>query len=250
MSGNDPLRLAQPQGHPRRAWPSAVWLVPVVAALIALGLLVQHLLRDGPTITITFPSGEGLEAGRTPVKYKDVTIGMVTAVRLSKDFGRVEVDARIASSSEGLIREGAAFWIVRPRISLSQISGLGTLFSGNYIAVDRSDSESSARRFAGLESPKAVTAGTRGREYRLHSADARQLDVGQPVYYRGLEVGQVTSYAIARDGQGVDVTVFVKAPYDQYVHPITRFWTAGGLVVSLSGPGVNARPQPPGSLLI
>jgi len=250
MSGDDPLRLAQPEAAGRRRWPSAVWLVPAVAALIALGLLAEHLTREGPTITIAFASGEGLEAGKTPVKYKDVTIGMVTAVRLSKDYDAVEVEARIARSAAGMMKEGADFWIVRPRFSLSQISGLGTLFSGNYIAFDRSDSSRDARRFAGRENPKAVTLGMQGRQYRLQAVDAQQVQTGQPVYYRGLEVGQVMSYAIAGDGKGVDVSVFVKAPYDAYVRPTTRFWTAGGLDVSVSGAGFDVRTESLVSMLI
>ena len=68
---------------PRRLRISLVWIVPIVAALVAGGIALQRILREGPTITILFKSAPGIEAGKTFVKYKDVGIGQVTGVRLS-----------------------------------------------------------------------------------------------------------------------------------------------------------------------
>ena len=119
--------------RPRRARISVVWIVPVLAAIVAIGIVVQRFISEGPTITIIFRTAEGVEAGKTLIKYKDVNIGQVTAVSLTDDFAKVEVKAKIAKHAAGLMVDDATFWIVRPSISLSGISGLSTLLSGNYI---------------------------------------------------------------------------------------------------------------------
>ena len=117
-----------------RARISLVWLVPVLAAMVALSLFFQRAAREGPEVVVTFKSAHGIEPGKTPVRYKDVQIGVVTAVELSSDFRSTEVTARITRKAASLMTQGAAFWIVRPRVGMTEISGLGTLFSGNYIA--------------------------------------------------------------------------------------------------------------------
>src|SRR6188472_2563694 len=118
---------------PRRARFSPIWIVPILAIVVAIGIAWERFASEGPTITITFKSADGIEAGKTFVKYKEVNIGQVTGVRLTDDGQNVEVTARIAKSASALMVEDAHFWVVRPRISLSGISGLSTLISGNYI---------------------------------------------------------------------------------------------------------------------
>jgi paraquat-inducible protein B len=162
----------------------------------------------------------------------------------------VEVSAKIAKEAAGLMTEGASFWIVRPRITLNEVSGLGTLLSGNYIGFDRGRSSEERRHFLGLEAARVISPGTPGRQFTLHSTDAEHIDVGLPVYYRGLQVGQVTAYDLAPDGRAVDLQVFVNSPYDTYVHPTTRFWNASGLDVSLGTGGVNLRTESLVSLLV
>src|SRR5215468_10873668 len=137
----------------RRARVSVVWVIPIVAAVVALGIAVQRVLSEGPTITITFKAAEGIEGGKTVVKYKDVTIGQVTAVQLSKDYSRVEVTAQIIKSAAGLMVEDASFWVVEPRITLSGVSGLGTLLSGNYIGFEVGKSKKKEDKFTGLDTP-------------------------------------------------------------------------------------------------
>ncbi len=131
-----------PRSFPGGACASpSVWIIPILAALVAVGIAIQRILSEGPTITIIFQSAEGIEAGKTFIKYKDVNIGQVTAVQLSEDYGKVEVTAKIAKSAAGLMVEDAQFWVVRPRITLSGISGLDTLLSGNYIGFERGQVE-------------------------------------------------------------------------------------------------------------
>ena len=122
---------------------SVVWIIPVVAALVALGIAVQRILSEGPTITIVFKAAEGVEAGKTFVKYKDVNIGQVKTVKLSSDYTKVVVTAKIDKSAEGLIVEDAEFWVEQPRVTLSGVSGIGTLLTGNFIGAQDGKVETS-----------------------------------------------------------------------------------------------------------
>jgi paraquat-inducible protein B len=226
---------------PSRARISVVWIIPILAALVAIGVAIQRILSEGPTITIIFKVAEGLEAGKTFVKYKDVNIGQVTAVQLSPDYKHVEVKAQIAKSAEGLMVEDAKFWVVEPRITLGGVSGLGTLLSGNYIGFASGASAKKQRTFRGLDVPPFLTGGQAGRQFVLKADSLGSLGVGAPVYYRSLQAGQVVSYQLASDGQAIEVTIFVSAPYDQYVNPGTRFWNASGIGVSVGAGGVDVR---------
>jgi paraquat-inducible protein B len=251
MPDIDEPALPRPRIERRRRWRlSAVWIVPMVAAVAALGLVAQRIAREGPTVTVSFKSASGLVPGTTLVKYKDVTIGRVTAVSLSADFDSAEVSVRMDRAAASLVTQGASFWIVRPRLSLSEISGLGTLFSGNYIGFDRGQGRAGVGRFVGLDSPKVVSPGTPGRQFTLRAADAAGIDVGQPVYHRGVKVGEVASYGFAAGGRAVDVGIFVNAPYDAYVRPATRFWNVGGIDASVGADGLNLRTESLVSLLL
>jgi len=239
----DDAALPQATVEPaRRARLSPVWIVPLVAAVVALGIFAERVLSEGPAVTIVFQSAEGIEAGKTFVKYKDVNIGQVTAVRLTEDFGRVEVTARIAKSAAGLMVEDAKFWVVRPRISLSGVSGLSTLLSGDYIGFDAGASTKRQKTFTGLEVPPIIDGGP-GRRFVLHAPDLGSLGIGSPVYFRRLPVGQVVAIDLAADGKSVAITVFVNAPYDRYVTAGTRFWNASGFDVSLTANGIDVRTQ-------
>ena len=227
----------------RRARISVVWLIPILAAVVALGIAVQRILSEGPTITIVFKIAEGVEAGKTVVKYKDVNIGRVTAVRLSGDYAKVEVTAKIDKSATGLIVEDAKFWVVQPRVTLSGVSGLGTLLSGNYIGFEVGKSTKKERKFTALEVAPIITSGQPGRQFALKAPDLGSLGVGSPIYYRRLQAGQVIAYDLTGDGKAVDLKVFVNAPYDRYVNPGTRFWNASGLDVSVGAGGVEVRTE-------
>src|SRR5215472_11274895 len=130
----------------RRARISAVWIIPALALLVAVGIAVNRIRNEGPTIIIVFASAEGIEAGKTPIKYKDVAIGLVSSVQLTSDHSRVEVIAKMAKSAEGLMVEDAKFWVVGARITLSGVSGLGTLLPGNYIGFEVGTSKTAQRR--------------------------------------------------------------------------------------------------------
>lgn len=227
-----------------------VWLVPLIAVLIGGWLAVQAILQKGPTITISFVTGEGLEAGKTKIKFKNVDIGVVTSVVLAPDHKRVIATAELSKDATSMLVDDTRFWVVRPRISGGTVSGIGTLLSGSYIGMDIGTQTKERHAFVGLEAPPVFASGVPGREFVLKAENLGSLDVGSPVYYRRLQVGQVTSFELDPDGSGVTLQVFVNAPYDKYVKGDTRFWQASGIDVSLDTGGVKLNTESLVSILI
>jgi paraquat-inducible protein B len=227
---------------------SIVWLVPLVAAVIGIWLAYTTLQERGPTITITFDNAEGLEAGKTKVKYKDVEVGTVENVRISDDLKRIVVTAEMVKEAESYMAEGTRFWVVSPRLGAGGVSGLGTLLSGVYIGVDPKPG-AAAKEFVGLAEPPLITSDTPGRHYTLRATTRGSISRGSSVYFRGIEVGQVVDYALADDDQSLDIQVFVRAPHDQLVQDNSRFWNASGIRVSMSANGVQVATESVQALL-
>ncbi len=242
--GPTPPSLPEPDVvRPRRWLPSLVWIVPIVAALIGIALVVKSVATRGPTISISFVTAEGLEPGKTKVKYKDVEIGSVRSIKLSPNLSHVLVQVELTKDAEEFAVKDSRFWVVRPRIGASGVSGLGTLLSGSYIGADAGRSTESATEFVGLETPPAVTIDEKGHRYTLHGQSLGSIDIGTPIFYRRIQVGQVTSYALDKDGTGVSMQVFVSAPYDEYVGINTRWWHASGVNVQLDSNGIKVNTQ-------
>ncbi|HEV3104558.1 MAG TPA: MlaD family protein [Trinickia sp.] len=248
---NLPPELPEPVQLPKSGWlPSLVWLVPLVAALVGIALVVRTVAERGPTITITFATAEGLEPGKTQVKYKDVDIGSVKAIRLSKDHARVVVSVQLTKEAEDFAVADTRFWVVRPRIGTSGVSGLGTLLSGAYIGVDAGHSQDTRTEFVGLEKPPAITGDQKGRRYTLHGGSLGSVDIGSPVYYRRVQVGQVVGFSLDKDGKGVTIDVFVDSPYDQYVGTNSRWWHASGVDLRLDSGGLKLNTQSLATVII
>ena len=235
--------------RPRRSRISIVWIIPVLAVLVGIGIAVQRIRSEGPTITIIFRAAEGIEAGKTFIRYKDVIIGQVKTVQFTEDYQNVEVTAKISKRAAGLMVEDAQFWVVRPTISLSGISGLNTLLSGNYIGFQAGTSTVEDSDFIGLEKAPFV-AGRLGHVYTLKADDLGSLAVGSPVHYRHLPVGQVIGFELAPDGKSVDIQVFVSTPYDNFVSLGTRFWRVSGISVNFGADGLDVRTESLASLLV
>jgi paraquat-inducible protein B len=229
---------------------SLVWLVPIVAAVVGAWVAVVRIMSEGPEITIVFKSAEGLEAGKTKIHYNGVDVGTIAKIRLSDDHLQVIATAEMAPKTESFLVADTNFWIVSPRISGATISGLGTLISGAYIGMEIGSSREKKREFVALNTPPVVTSEVPGRYFLLKTQDLGSLDRGTPLFFRRLQVGQVVSYELDKDGQSLSVKVFVNAPYDQYVNSDTRFWQASGVDVSLSATGLQVQTQSVLSLLI
>lgn len=224
---------------PRNHWsPWAIWLIPIIAAAIGGWIVLQAILARGPTITITFKSAEGLEAGKTKIKYKDVDIGDVKKITLSKDRAEVVVTAQLSRNADSFLVADTRFWVVRPRIGAGGISGLGTLFSGAYIGVDVGKSKEEREAFVGLDKPPSIVTGLAGRQFSLHTPQIGSLAVGSPIYYRRLEAGQVVGIDLDQGGNGVTVTIFVNAPFDQFVVANALFWQASGVELKMDADGI------------
>ncbi|MEX5556568.1 MlaD family protein [Pseudomonas rhodesiae] len=245
---------AQTPGSPaiktRRFSVSLVWIVPIVAVLVGISLVVHNVLQQGPTITLNFRTGSGLTANKTEVKYRNVVIGQVTDVALSDDQKSVNATVQLAKQAESFTRADSQFWVVRPRIGAGGVSGIDTLLSGDYIGADIGQSETRARQFKGLENPPPITYGEPGKRFTLHTQTLGSLDIGSPVYYRKIEVGQVVAYKLDAEGKGVDLEVFVHAPNDAYVTQNTRFWNASGIDLSVGANGFALKTESLSSMLV
>src|SRR3569623_218956 len=235
--------LPEPVVRKHRFSLSLIWLVPVLAALVGLSLVVHAWLQAGPEITITFQTAEGLESGKTPVKYKNVVIGKVTGLDLTDDRERVRVKVALNKSAQSFATKGTRYWVVRPRIGLGGVSGVDTLLSGAFIGTDVGDSKEEQYDFTGLEAPPALLHGAPGKSVVLHTDDLGSLDTGSPVYYRRIQVGRVSSYTLDKDGKGESLRIFVDGPNDRFVTRSTRFWNASGVDVSLGANGLKLNTQ-------
>jgi paraquat-inducible protein B len=236
--------LPEPERKPRHRWSvSLIWLVPIAAAVAGLVLVVRTYLEAGPSISISFETAEGLEAGKTEVRYKNVVVGKVRHISLSRDHRQVLARVDLNKDAANLAVEDSRFWVERPRVGINGVSGIETLLSGAYIGVDIGESGEQKTEFTGLEKPPAVTHDMKGKLFMLHTADAGSLAIGSPVYYHRIPVGKVVDSDLDADGRHVTVQVFVDAPSDRLVTENTRFWNASGVDLSLSSSGLKVNTQ-------
>ncbi|MEQ8234340.1 MAG: MlaD family protein [Gammaproteobacteria bacterium] len=217
---------------------SLFWVIPLVAALIGAWLGWQAWSTRGTEVSIRFARGDGIEAGRTSVRYKAVEVGKVAAVRITPDLRAIEVTARINPDFEDHLTGQTRFWVVRPRIGTSGVSGLNTLVSGAYIEVDPAPGKP-ARKFTGLEEPPLVTSDKPGREFVLEARELGSLQTGSPLTYKGVEVGETLGHELDAATDRVLVHVFVREPYAALVRESTRFWLASGIDVAVGAEGLD-----------
>lgn len=240
----EPRPLPKPEILDSRRWHvSLIWLVPLIAALAGLALVIRTFLQEGPSITIRFQTAEGLEAGKTEVHYKNVVVGKVDAIALSPDHQTVVVTVRLSKNAESVAVADTRFWVERPRVGVSGVSGINTLLSGAYIGVDIGNSTEPERHFTGLEKPPAVTHDEHGQRFTLHGDDAGSLIIGAPVYFRRVPVGRVAALDLDTDGRGVTVQIFIDAAYSNFVTTNTHFWNSSGLDLSVDANGLKLNAQ-------
>ena len=222
-----------------RARPSIVWLIPLVAAVVGLYLAYWAWSEQGPTISIVFESAEGIEAGKTKLKYKEVDVGVVESVELTENLSKVRVTVSLVNELSRYLTKNTRFWVVRAEVSAGQISGLGTFLSGVYIAVDPSREGKRTYDFVGLEKAPIVTSDKPGTLFELRGEELGSVEVGSPIYFRWLRVGQVSSYTLDDTGNSISVQIFVEAPHDQRIRSTTRFWNASGFDAVVTAEGVQ-----------
>lgn len=236
--GHDPYDA--PEARVRRRRVSLIWLIPLVAAGIAGWLGYRSLSERGPLITIMFQTGSGLTAGQTRVKHKAVDLGTVESVDLTRDLKQVLIRVRMRREATPYLTDQARFWVVRPRLTAGNISGLETLVSGSYIEMDPGQPDGKQQlSYHGLDEPPGVRSDEPGRTYVLKAERIGSLGAGSPVFYRDVAVGEVLGYDPPTLGDPITVHIFVRDPFDKYVHQGTRFWNASGVRVELGGQGLH-----------
>ena len=219
---------------------SLIWAIPVVTVIIGGWLAWNTISQRGSLITITFETAEGLQANQSHVRHKDVDMGVVQKVDLTPDLKRVQVTIRMNREAEPLLTDNAKFWVVRPRFFAGSISGLQTLFSGSYIdLLPAAGSGEQKRDFVGLENPPVLQTDVPGRTFLLQASRIGSLNLGSPIMFRDLEVGEVLGWDVGEMARDITVHAFVREPFIQYVHDNSRFWNASGAKVQLGGNGLQ-----------
>ena len=222
--------------------PSIVWLIPLFTLLIGGWLIIKTVSEKGPEVTISFKTAEGIEAGKTRIKYKNVDIGVVKHIQFSEDYSLVIVTASFNRDTESFFRRNTRFWVVKPQLSVRGASGLGTLISGAYIEIEPGKGAEQFH-FVGLEKQPVVTADEAGKRVVLITEKLRSIDTGSPIYYQGLLAGEVLGYELGNDRQSIYIYAFVREPYDSLIKGNTRFWNVSGMDISLSAEGLNVRTE-------
>ncbi|QPH52221.1 MlaD family protein [Pontivivens ytuae] len=219
---------------------SVVWLVPLVALIVALAVTWQTLANQGPLITVSFENASGITAGQTPLRFRDVTIGTVEEVGFDDDLSQVLVAIRVEPEMAQHITEDAVMWIVRPEISAQGITGLSTVFGGTYIAAELpSETGDMVRRIRGQPRAPLTPLDQPGLRVRLLTNNSGSVSIGSPVLYKGIEVGRVEDLELTSDGRTIIFTTFINAPYDNLITEGTRFWNASGFSFSLDARGAS-----------
>jgi len=220
---------------------STVWIVPIVALLIGALLIYKSVSQKGPTIQIDFTSAEGITAGKSVVKYKDITVGKVTDIRFNEDLQSVVVTAELNKEMEHYLSENTRFWIVHARLTADSIEGLDTLLSGSYIGMDAKPGVKEMHHFKGLDNPPVILDDLEGKIFVLEAEDRGSLQVRSPLYYKKLKAGEVIGSRLSPDGHKVLIDIFIKKPYSKLVTDTTRFWDASGIDATIGPEGIDIR---------
>lgn len=218
---------------------SKIWLVPMVAIFIGVWIIGSHINSKGTLISIHFLSGKGIEAGKTKIRIKSVDVGIVESLELSENLKGVSVTARIHKKNEYLLKDDTQFWVVRPRIGKSGVSGIGTLFSGAYIELAVGVGQEDKFDFVGLENVPVTLTGTAGRHVTLESSGFKSLQVGDPILFHGITVGRIEDVDFNADKRTVYYDAFIETPYDRLITTNTKFWEMNGVEINLSAEGVR-----------
>jgi paraquat-inducible protein B len=228
-----------------------MWLIPLVAIAIGGWLAWDTLSKEGPTITLSFETAEGLQAGQSQLKFKEIVLGTVQSLDLAADHSRVLVKIATTRQAESLLTDTTTFWVVKPRLFAGSLSGLSTLLSGAYIGMLPGEAAGKPQRsFVGREDPPVLETNVPGHTFLLKASRLGSISIGSPVFYRDLDVGTVLGWDINGVAATVTIHAFVRAPYDSYVHDETRFWDASGFSVKLGGTGVDVQVESLRALLL
>lgn len=223
----------------KHRWLSPVWLLPFIALLLAGGFLYQQWTSSGQLIRINFAQGNGILPGKTQLRYQGVAIGVVQELELAQDGRKIAVLAKVDSRARTLIRKGSDFWLVSPKASLTEISGLDTLVSGNYINLQPGRENNPLEdEFDALDGPPPGYQ-AQGRTLHLTADSLGSVGIGAKIYFRGLEVGSVINTRLGEENQNVILDLVIEPRFEHLVKADTRFWNISGIKGSFSLAGVS-----------
>jgi len=218
---------------------SPIWIVPVAAVLIGSWMLYHTFKNQGPTVTMLASNAEGIVSGKTQIKSRSVDVGKVVSVELSQDLKQVVIRARMNPGTDNLLNDESQLWVVKPTIGRGGVSGLNTLLSGAYIELQPGKGDSGKYFFELLETPPIAPPDAPGVRIFLSSSDAAALAVGDPILYRGYDVGTVERSEFDMQKRNMRYQLFIRAPYDALVTENVRFWKASGMALDMSAEGVR-----------
>lgn len=218
---------------------SPIWIVPVVAVLIGAWMLVYTYKNQGPTLTLLANNAEGIIPGKTAIKSRSVDVGKVFSVELSQDLKQVVIKARMNPGSDALLNDESQLWVVKPSVGRGGVTGLNTLLSGAYIELQPGKGSTDKFYFELLDSPPIAPPDAPGVRVYLTSGDATSLSVGDPVLYRGYDVGTVELGEFDTAARSMRYQLFIRAPYDALVTENVRFWQSSGMALDMSAEGVR-----------
>ena len=228
---------------------SVVWLIPLAALVVGGWLLFQKIRDTGPEITLLMDSADGIEVNTTVIKVLSVDVGRVTRIRLRNDRKGVEVTARLNTDAKDMMRKDTQFWVVKPRIDQSGVSGLSTLVSGSFIAFTPGQSEESEDTFTVSDIPPIAAIGQNGLRLKLRGENSKLLGTGSPILYEGFIVGLVESAKFDPDNKAVNYTIFINSPNDKLVNRDSQFWLDSGINVQATANGIKVDSPPMAAIL-
>ena len=218
---------------------SPIWLIPLLALVVALWMVWQESAGAGPQVRVLINDAEGLEAGKTPVRVRNVDVGRVTEISLTDDMSAAVLVIEMNENTQRMLAIDSEFWVVKPRIGRQGVSGLSTLLSGPYVRLQPGSAEATSTRFKALEEPPVTPQQTPGRRVTLTSSVNAAVVVGDTVQYNGLAVGQVEKVSFDVDNRSMEYQVFIRQPYDELLTDNTRFWLQSGLSLRWSANGLD-----------
>ncbi|BAF71945.1 intermembrane transport protein PqiB [Sulfurovum sp. NBC37-1] len=243
-----PEQLPQVEESTKFNFFTSIWIVPFIALIIAGWLAYQYYSELGPEIKIIFPNNEGLKAGQSQIKYKDVPVGTVRKITLQEDGNGVVVIARMDKVAEPYLNDSAKFWIVKPELGVSGISGLDTLISGNYIGIASKKGGILKKNFVGME--HAYRSDKNGEYFVLRTPRGDSaVKTGTPIYLKNIRVGRVEYVMLGLDDVFVDVIVFIDKRYVPYVHTDSKFWVRSTLDAEIVNGSLDVNVAPVADLL-
>ncbi len=241
--------LARPKVNSRRSF-SPIWILPIVALLIGLGLIFESYLNAGIMITLKVRTAEGIEVGKTKVFYKGITTGVVKSYEVADDLQHVILHIEMDKRTEPYLNEKAKFWVVEPRITLSGISGLDTILKGRYIAIDSEKSETSKRDFVALDRAPPPSGKTPGLHIKLRLNRLASVDRGTVVFYKQVPVGEVINYTLEENDSEIHAWVVIRPEYAHLVKENSRFYNVSGISIKAGLSGVEIKTESLVSLLV